>query len=145
MDLSAFSNVCNSDGACTNNLFSFFSVSYPVERARVLLGHQVVLAQHQVQDERRRREWRWLIHAEHAHAGEALLRHHFQVVESCRCSHCSGSICQKKITTDVNTFEIQMVELCSYFCYETIMFGRVTYARRRLRREPFSVYLIHIL
>ena len=30
-------------------------------------------------------------------------------------------------------------------CYETIMFGRVTYARRRLRRECFSVYLIPIL
>ena len=32
-----------------------------------------------------------------------------------------------------------------YQCYETIMFGRVTYARCRLRRERFSVYLIHIL
>ena len=30
-------------------------------------------------------------------------------------------------------------------CYKTIMFGRVTYARRPLRRELFSVYLIHIL
>ena len=30
-------------------------------------------------------------------------------------------------------------------CYETIMFGRVTQARRRLRREGFSVYLIYIL
>ena len=30
-------------------------------------------------------------------------------------------------------------------CYETIMFGRVTFARRRLRRERFSVYRIPIL
>ena len=30
-------------------------------------------------------------------------------------------------------------------CYETIMFGRVTYARCRLRRERFFVYLIPIL
>ena len=37
---------------------------------------------------------------------------------------------------------IQMVKL---HCYGTIMFGWVTYARCRLRRERFSVYLIAIL
>ena len=31
-----------------------------------------------------------------------------------------------------------------YYIYETIMFGRVTYARRRLTRERFSVYLTFV-
>ena len=30
-------------------------------------------------------------------------------------------------------------------CYETIMFGRVTYARRRCKARVLSVYLTHIL
>ena len=30
-------------------------------------------------------------------------------------------------------------------CYETIMCGRVIFARRHLRQKRFSVYLIHIL
>ena len=30
-------------------------------------------------------------------------------------------------------------------CYETIMFGRVTHARRRYKARALSVYLTHIL
>ena len=46
----------------------------------------------------------------------------------------------KTYIVNMSTFQVTYS-----LCYETIVFGRVTYARRRLRREHFSVYLIHIL
>jgi hypothetical protein len=64
-------------------------VSNPVEGTRVLPGDQVVLAEHQVQDECSRRR---LVHAKHAHAGKAFLRNHLKVVESCSCTYCSGTM-----------------------------------------------------
>ena len=60
------------------------------ERARLLTRHQTLLAQHQVQDERWwRRRWRQF-DAEHADAGEAVVRHHLQAAQSCCGPHCPG-------------------------------------------------------
>ena len=59
----------------------------------------------------------------------------------------SGHVLKGSINTGISLKNrpSMSVKTVRAICYTTIMFGRVTYARRRLRRERFSVYLIHIL
>ena len=53
-------------------------------------------------------------------------------------------ICILSMKLSTSKHSTSMIE-CNFSCYETIMFGRVTYARRGCKARALSVYLIHIL